>query len=65
MSSVQTAQSRVQPINGVSAPATGESSTVKGDLIAFAVAVLMATLALLVLREITSLMVQDLWQIGR
>ena len=65
MNSIQTAQSTIRPI----APATRRTitgpSTVKGDLIAFAVTVVMVSIALLVLRAAISLMAQDLWQLGR
>lgn len=65
MSSLQTAQSTIRPIARPATQTIAEPSTVKGDLIAFAVTMVMVTVALLVLREIISLMAQDLWVIGR
>ena len=65
MSSIQTAQSTFRPIARPTTRTIDAPSTVKSDLIAFAVTVVLVSVALLVLREAVALMAQDLWMIGR
>ena len=64
INSIQSASSTTQPVTLVPSQTAGQPSTFRSDLLAFAVTVVAITVALLVLRELTSLMVHDLWRLS-